>query len=106
MQATSKKRIATAQVEVMDWATSRFWVDYSIQVGESTFEVSVEFDDRGGFQVSVKETGSEEAFGGDEFATMLGYRSEFHLCDDLTQGMFVVPEKQFALTVSRTEVAQ
>lgn len=94
------KTAETARVTVTSWATAQFWVEYSIQVGESTFEVSVEFDDRDGFQMSVKETGSDEAFGGDEFATMLGYEHEMDLCDDLTQGMFVVPEQQFALTVS------
>ena len=100
------KRAETATVTVSDWATARFWVEYSIQVGKSIYEVSVEYDECDGWEVSVTEAGSDEAFGGEEFATMLGYRSLMDLCDDLTRGMFAVPEQQFALTVSTVEVAR
>ncbi len=105
MQATSKKRTATAQVEVLDWATSRFWVEYSIQVGESTFEVSVGYCEGEGFELTV--TGSDEQeIDGDEFAVMLGFRDKWDLCVDLTDGMFAVPDMQFSLQVEELEVAQ
>lgn len=103
----SKKVPTTAQralVEVTDWATAEFWVEYLIQFGKTRFEVAVEYDERDGFQVSAKEVGTDKEFGGDELATMLGYRDEMDLCDDLTQGMFAVPERRFVLTVGGKEV--
>jgi hypothetical protein len=104
-QATSKKRTATAQVEVLDWATSRFWAEYAIDFNGDEFSVAVGYDEGEGFELTV--TGSDERqIDGNEFAVLLGYRDKWAMCEDLTDGMFGVPDMLFSLQVGEAEVAQ
>lgn len=102
----NKKVLATgpsARVEVTDWATAEFWVEFFVKTDDESYEVAVQYSEYSGWDAEITDSVGNE-YSGAEFAHLLGYDDDDLLFSEMCEGMFSVPEKQFALTVGGKKV--